>query len=556
MRKRVAAALTAVATVAVSAATGVAPAHADHLQASVVSDNPMDKTPNVRDGTVRDFAVVGDKIVVAGTFTTVRNSGKSTDYARKGIFAFDRATGALDQAFTPKLNGSVNALATGENGTVYAGGSFTTVNGASASGITQLRLSDGKATTGFTKARLNGSVFALDKSGGQLYVGGTFTKATSAAHAAVARLDASTGKADANFDIQMSDPWNGALRVGELAVDPLGSRLVMTGSFRKANGETRTQIAMIDVAGTKATLSKWRTDGFSATCGAAVDYYARDVDFSPDGSYFDVAATGGRSDGRVTLCDSATRWKSDATGTDVQPVWTNKTGGDSLYSIADTGSAVYVGGHQRWLDNPKGTDSKGPGAVDRPGIGAISASSGKALSWNPTRDRGHGVEALVASPTGLYVGSDTDNIGGEWHQKVAYFPLTVSATGGGAAPDKKAPDTAAKKKQKKKAEQPDKLTVVKKHKHKAGKHHDAAANEDVANAPADKSGQSALPAGVPDSLHGVGPAVRAMNRANQLPFTGAPIAISGVVALALLIGGGGFMYYSRRMRRPDPEPLD
>ena len=556
MRKRVAAALTAVATVAVSAATGVAPAHADHLQSSVVSDNPMDKTPNVRDGTVRDFAVVGNKIVVAGTFTTVRNSGKPTDYARHGIFAFDRATGALDQAFTPQLNGSVNALATGENGTVYAGGGFTTVNGASVNGLTQLRLSDGKATTGFTKARLNGSVFALDKSGDQLYVGGTFTKATSAAHAAVARLDASTGKADANFDIQMSEPWKGVLRVGELAVDPLGSRLVMTGSFRKANGESRTQIAMVDVAGTKASLSSWRTEGFSATCGAAVDYYARDVDFSPDGAYFDVAATGGRSDGRETLCDSATRWKSDATGTDVKPVWTNKTGGDSLYSIADTGAAVYVGGHQRWLDNPEGTDSKGPGAVDRPGIGAISPSSGKALSWNPTRDRGHGVEALVASPTGLYVGSDTDNIGGEWHQKVAYLPLAASdADDGddGAAPAGNTPDKNHK------AEKPDKVVPVNKpHKHQAHHHgkNDAAANEVAAGPAADKSGRSALPAGVPDSLHGVGPAVRAMNRADHLPFTGAPIAISGAVALALLIGGGGFMYYSRRMRRADPEPLD
>ena len=555
MRKRVAAALTAVATVAIGAATGVAPAYADHAQTSVVSDNPMDKTPNVRDGTVRDFAIVGNKVVVAGTFTTVRNAGKPTDYARRGIFAFDRATGALDQAFTPKLNGSVNALVTGADGTVYAGGTFTSVNGAAVNGLTQLRLSDGKATTGFTKARLNGSVFSLDRSGDQLYVGGTFTKATSAAHAAVARLNASTGKADPNFDIQVTEPWNGSVRVGELAVDPLGTRLVMTGSFRKVNGESRTQIAMLDLAGTTAKLSSWRTDGFSATCGAtALDYYARDVDFSPDGAYFDVAATGGRSDGRETLCDSATRWKSDATGTDVKPVWTNKTGGDSLYSIADTGSAVYVGGHERWLDNPKGQDSKGPGAVDRPGIGAIDSDSGKALSWNPTRDRGHGVEALVASTTGLYVGSDTDNIGGEWHQKVAYFPLPAAPTGGGAAPAKKTPDTTAND-QNKKAEQPDKVVPAKKHKH--SRHHEDTAVNDEANAPsADQADQAPLPAAVPDSLHGVGPAVRAMNRANQLPFTGAPIILPAVVAVALLLGGGGFMYYSRRVRRQDPEPLD
>ena len=172
MRKRVAAAFTAAATMAVSAAIGVAPAHADHSQASVVSDNPMDKTPNVRDGTVRDFAIVGDKVVVAGTFTTVRNSGKPTDYARKGIFAFDRSTGALDQAFVPKLNGIVNALATGPNGTVYAGGTFTTVNGAAANGITQLRLSDGKTILwgGTDYAAQKNRELAVLLSGGAHYI--------------------------------------------------------------------------------------------------------------------------------------------------------------------------------------------------------------------------------------------------------------------------------------------------------------------------------------------------------------------------------------------------
>jgi hypothetical protein len=545
MRKRVAAALTAVATVATGAATGVAPAHADLAQPAVVSANPMDKTPNVRDGTVRDFAVVGNKVIVAGTFTTVRNSGKATDYARRGIFAFDRTTGALDTAFAPKLNGSVNALVSGPDGTVYAGGTFTTVDGAAQNGLTQLSTTTGKSVAAFSKARLNGSVFALDRSGTQLYVGGTFTKATSAAHAAIARLNTTTGKADPDFDLQVSQPWNGALRVGELAVNSLGTRMVMTGSFRQVNGQSRTQIAMVDLSGTTAKLSSWRTNGFSATCGATtLDYYARDVDFSPDGNYFDVAATGGRSDGETTLCDSATRWKSDATGTDVQPVWVNKTGGDSLYSIADTGSAVYVGGHQRWLDNPKGEDSKGTGAVDRPGIGAISPSSGKALSWNPTRDRGHGVEALTASSDGLYVGSDTDNIGGEWHQKVAFFPLgTAPSKPGGTAPSKTHPSKPAKQHQAKPAH------------HAKTTHHTRANRGETANTPVQDAAPAAVPAAVPNAQYGMGPAVRTMNKADQqLPFTGAPIALSGAVALALLLGGGGFMFYSRRIRHADPEP--
>lgn len=567
MRKQVAAALTAVATAAMGVGF-VAPAHADLSQDHVVSENPMDATPNVRDGTVRDFAIVGNKVVVAGTFTTVRNHGNATNYTHRGIFAFNRTTGKLDQAFDPKVNGNVNALAAGSDGTVYAGGTFTTVNGAAQRGVVQLKVSDGSTVAAFSKSRLNGGVFALDRSGSQLYVGGLFTKATSAAHAGVARLNATTGKADANFDIQVSEPWRGALRVGEIAVDPLGSRLVMTGSFRQVNGESRPQAAVIDTSGDKAKLADWRAGGFNKKCQAKVDYYARDVDFSPDGNYFDIVSTGGHAvsgSDKDTICDSATRWKADATGNDVQPVWVNHTGGDSLYSVADTGAAVYVGGHERWLDNPNGHDSKGPGAVDRPGIGAISPSSGKALSWNPTKDRGHGAEALVASSDGLYVGSDTDHIGGEWHQKVGFLPLPDTDEGGsvpaGGGDGKKVDDDSGKQ-QPAPGHPGHKVT---KPAHHGKSHHGKSHHRRHLTMPSDQSANSpvvrhenpsALPAGVPDSMHGMGPAVRSMNRSDELPFTGAPIALSAAVALALILGGGGFMYYSRRTRKSAEEPLD
>jgi len=85
--------------------------------------------------------------------------------------------------------------------------------------------------------------------------------------------------------------------------------------------------------------------------------------------------------------------------------------------------AVYVGGHEQWLDNPKGNKDAGPGAVSRPGIGAIDPTTGKALAWNPTRTRGVGVQALVAVPNGLLVGSDTEQLGHEHHGRLGMFPL-------------------------------------------------------------------------------------------------------------------------------------
>ena len=83
---------------------------------------------------------------------------------------------------------------------------------------------------------------------------------------------------------------------------------------------------------------------------------------------------------------------------------------------------VYIGGHQRWVNNPtpfpKG-DNDGPGAVERYGIVALDPLSGVPLSWNPGRDRGRGVEALHATDEFLFVGNDTDLFNGEIRQRLA-----------------------------------------------------------------------------------------------------------------------------------------
>ncbi len=137
----------------------------------------------------------------------------------------------------------------------------------------------------------------------------------------------------------------------------------------------------------------------------------QDVDFSPDGTYFVIAATGGSGtniDGTRSLCDSATRWETNSTGTNVKPTWVDYSGQDTIASVAVTGTAVYVGGHQRWLNNSAGFDYAGAGAVPRPGLGALDPASGVPTSWNPGRNpRGSGAASLLATSTGLWVGSDT-----------------------------------------------------------------------------------------------------------------------------------------------------
>ena len=149
----------------------------------------------------------------------------------------------------------------------------------------------------------------------------------------------------------------------------------------------------------------------------------RDVEMSPDGSYFVVATTGGPT--ANTLCDVAARWETYAVGTTLTPTWTNNSGGDTLWGVEITQSAVYVGGHNRWMNNPSGADSAGQGSVPRPGLSALDPQSGVPLKWNPGRNpRGEAAYEIYETDAGVWIVSDTDWIGDRRYQRprIAFFP--------------------------------------------------------------------------------------------------------------------------------------
>jgi hypothetical protein len=404
-------------------------ARADIRHEDVVSEDPVDWTPHVLDGTVRAIVVVGGKVVVGGNFSQVREAGGSAVLARSNLFAYDAATGVIDPNFAPVVDSVVYALAAGDGDTVYAGGAFKSINGTAVRDLARLHLADGGIDQGFSRSRINfGVVSTMARNGTHLYIGGTFdtitdTTAAGAARHRLARLNAADGAIDSDFSITVAAPRSGTLNVKQLAVDPAGAKLVITGTFTTVDGEPRHQIAMIDLTGGAPALSSWATSEYDDPCNPIFDTYMRDVDFSPSGDYFVVVTTGGPY-GTSSLCDTAARWEATANGPGQTPTWVNWTGGDTLLATSVTGVAVYVGGHQRWMDNPHGHDSAGPGAVERPGIAALNPATGKALAWNPTRTRGHGVEALVATPTGLLVGSDTEELGHEYHARLGMFQLT------------------------------------------------------------------------------------------------------------------------------------
>src|SRR5690242_10770389 len=97
MRRRpIAAAAAGLAAVLAMNVATTAPAAADLAQSRTVSDNPVDYTPHVLDGTVWDVALVGPRtVVVGGDFSEVSDSTGKTFYDRQNLFAYDLYTGAV-----------------------------------------------------------------------------------------------------------------------------------------------------------------------------------------------------------------------------------------------------------------------------------------------------------------------------------------------------------------------------------------------------------------------------------------------------------------------------
>ena len=391
---------------------------------TVVSANPANFTPNVASGAVYKLTQVGGTMYAGGAFSSVSTpAGVSPGgtFSRSNIVAFNATSGVASTSFAPSVNGQVWAMAS-NGASLWIGGTFTSVNGVARRGVAKLNPTTGAVDTAFNANFASGKVTELALVGGRLIAGGTFPGKLRAVNPATG---ANTGYL--NLSISGSVTTNaGPVEVYRFAVNPAGTRLVAVGNFTSVGGQTRYRAFMLTLGATSGTVNAWYYSPLRNLCRAgSLPDYMRDVDFSPDGSWFAFVSTGyipqtggvGRD-----LCDATARFETDVAAP-TRPTWINYTGGDTLHSVAATDVAVYVQGHQRWLDNPQGADSAGPGAVSRPGIGAISPSTGLALSWNPTKDRGVGGKDLYVTSQGLWVGSDTNRIGGETRRRIALMPL-------------------------------------------------------------------------------------------------------------------------------------
>lgn len=439
-RIRVVILLTALVAALTATTSGGPPAVGQPAHHRLIPSAVPATTPNILDGRTLAIAEVGSKVFVGGTFTLAQNPDTSAQLPTPYLFAYDRGTGVIDPVFAPALDGSVTAIVpTTDGSALFVAGTFKLAGTTKVRNIIKISTSTGALVPGFKNPSPNGSVLDLALVGNRILLAGTFTTVAALPRAGLASLNATTGDVDEYLKVAVDTNHNwpsgtakAPVGVGKLAASPDGTRLVAIGNFKHADGLDRDQVALIQLGADSATVdADWKTLRYTPACSKnSFDSYVRDVDFSPDGSYFVIATSGAGYNG--TLCDSAARFDIAVTGQDVQPVWQAATGQDSLLSVAVADNAVYVGGHQKWMNAVQSGADEQAGQVPRPGLAALDPQNGIPLTWNPGRHpRGIGAEELLATDNGVYVGSDTEYIGnGEYRRaRLAFFPVE-----GGTAP--------------------------------------------------------------------------------------------------------------------------
>ncbi len=418
----------------------------------LVPDKPRNNTPRISNGEIWDMEVVGTgnaaRVFIAGNFTSLANTiNPTTTINQAGLASYNLNTGLIDTSFRPTFgSGGVSAVEASPDGTkLFVGGSFNTVNGVAKQKVASLNLTTGAPLTsfGFTNST-NNAVTALAASNSTLYVGGRFTRINGQLLTGLAAVNAASGAVDMGFDNQLAGGIgvNGQLGVPQLKLTHDNSKLLVVHTGRQIDGQDRLGMGIIDTA-TKALLPFRSTlwDLNLGRVGGVTRIYGADI--APDDSYFIVSSGSGGD--APPISDTVVAYPLNATSlqdSDVQPMWISRHF-DSIYSVAITEQAVYVGGHFGFIESPDSCPTEvcypglenvgygtgqglsgyglGDAVVRRDHLAAISPTTGRALEWYSVSNSFEGDKAMEATPRGLLVGGDGMFKGGIRTGRVGFY---------------------------------------------------------------------------------------------------------------------------------------
>jgi hypothetical protein len=437
-----AAGVLALSVPAAEAGTGGQPPPAGVVSATPASNTPHLPATSSPTQQVRQLAQCGGTMYAVGSFSSIKQGSQTL--ARTDLVSFSATSPYTVTSWAPVVVGSTStnndgadainsiAFSGGNCADAYIGGNFTKVNGTSVTNIAEISTSTGNVVTGFAHDA-NGAVDTLATVGGHLLAGGTYTSINGAKIPRMTSLSPSTGLSDGflNLSIAGSQVFNQQLSHG-------GTLDLVEGAFTAAGGQPRQQMFMLNVGGSKASVTGWTSPTFNIACSPQT-FWARGGAWSPDDSTVYVATTGYKEPGvsgsgprpAGSPCDTAMAFP--ATQTSVNPAWINQTGCDSLYTAAADSQAAYFAGHERYSMNPNACDSLGAGGYNAPGTEGLNPASG-ALYVNSagsagyySRARGLGADDMLLTSAGLWIASDnfddSDTCGGvSGHAGICFLP--------------------------------------------------------------------------------------------------------------------------------------
>jgi PKD repeat protein len=310
-----------------------------------------DGLPTVQvDGVVWAQVVVGDFVYVAGNFRTARPAGAApgtNTLPRNYVLAYRLSTGVLVPDWAPSLNAQAVSITASPDGTrIYVGGSFTTVNGATAYRVAAFgaigQPNQGQMIQSF-RPYVSSRVNAIVATANVIYLGGWFNALNSSTRSKAGAVSASDGS---------TTGWNPATAGGDviaLALSPDASRMVLGGSFTSMNGSSNPGYGLASVD----TLTGRTNFPF------AVNSVVRDA--TSNGAILSLAGDGDYVYGAGYAFGSGANFEGtfSAAWNDGKINWIEDCHGDS-YGVAPIGNAVYVVGHPHYCGNIGGFPQTDP----------------------------------------------------------------------------------------------------------------------------------------------------------------------------------------------------
>jgi hypothetical protein len=288
---------------------------------TALADVPTTASPTWQtNGIVRAVAYAGGNVYIGGDFTSVRPPGAALgtkEVARNHLAAFSATTGAL-QPFNPNANNTVFGLEVSPDKTkLYAGGDFTAIGASSRAHLAAFNLPGGSLNSAWHPT-VTGRVKSISTfgTGATLYVGGTFGKANGQTRTNVAAFTSAGALLPFHATPDAS--------VRALIVSASGSRIVIGGGFNHVNGVARRALAILNTSG---VVQPQQTS--IPTCSEVTSFARSSTTVFLGGE----GTGGGCFDGTVALnpATGAQLWRDNCLG--------------ATQAVQVIGSWLYVGSH-------------------------------------------------------------------------------------------------------------------------------------------------------------------------------------------------------------------